>query len=232
MGLTWVITGTSRGIGAEFVKQLKNKGDTVIACARNPDGSEALQALVDGKQVHAVKMDITDVASVKAATDKISELAPEGIDILLNNSGVGTMQTDTLTIPPEAYINDFTTNVVGTSNVIQALVPLLRKRDTRRIINISSILGSMEITTDGSNPSYRVSKAAVNMLTRAVAGQLKGEGFIVVAVHPGWVQTDMGTHHAPLTTEQSVNGMLAGFDKLNKESNGTFFDYKGETLPW
>lgn len=65
MGLTWVITGTSRGIGAEFVKQLKNKGDTIIACARNPDGSDALKALVDGKQVHAVKMDITDVASVK-----------------------------------------------------------------------------------------------------------------------------------------------------------------------
>ncbi|CDH55711.1 c-signal [Lichtheimia corymbifera JMRC:FSU:9682] len=232
MGLTWVITGTSRGIGAEFVKQLKNKGDTVIACARNPDSSDALKALVDGKQVHAVKMDITDVASVKAATDKISELAPEGIDVLVNNSGVGTPQTEPLTIQPEAYTNDFNTNVVGTSIVIQALVPLLRKRDTRRIINISSIMGSMECSTESFNPSYRVSKAAVNMLTRVFAAQLKDEGFVIVCVHPGWVQTDMGTHRAPLTTDQSIGGMLSAFDKLTKASNGTFFDYKGETLPW
>lgn len=70
------------------------------------------------------------------------------------------------------------------------------------------------------------------MLTRAVAGQLKGEGFVVVCVHPGWVKTDMGTDRAPLTTDQSVGGMLSAFDKLNKDSNGTFFDYKGEQLPW
>lgn len=70
------------------------------------------------------------------------------------------------------------------------------------------------------------------MLTRSVAGELKGEGFVVVCVHPGWVKTDMGTDSAPLTTDQSVSGMLSAIDKLNKGSNGTFFDYKGEQLPW
>lgn len=70
------------------------------------------------------------------------------------------------------------------------------------------------------------------MLTRVFAAQLKDEGFVIVCVHPGWVQTDMGTHRAPLTTDQSIGGMLSAFDKLTKASNGTFFDYKGETLPW
>lgn len=91
------------------------------------------------------------------------------------------------------------------------------------------LLGS---ASDKNTVKYRVSKAAENMLTRLLAAHLRSEGFIVVSVHPGHVQTDMGGKSAPVTPEESISGMLFAFDKLTKESNGTFFDYKNQTVAW
>ncbi|KAI9488072.1 4-dihydrotrisporin dehydrogenase [Zychaea mexicana] len=233
MALTFVVTGASRGLGVEFVKQLSAKGHTVIACARNPDKSEQLQALVNNKTVFAVSLDTVKLDSVKAAADKIQELAPSGVDVLINNSGiVGDHTQDVTNATGENYINVFETNVVGTSNVTQALLPWLRKRNTRKIVNITSILGSNDFTTTGSSPAYRISKAAENMLSRGWAGQLGEESFVVLAMHPGWVQTDMGTSKAPVTPEQSISGMLSVIENMSKETNGKFLSFEGEELKW
>ncbi|KAG1440153.1 hypothetical protein G6F55_013568 [Rhizopus delemar] len=92
--VSYVITGTSRGIGLEFVKQISARGDTVFACARNPDKSEGLQKLVDGKKVYGIKLDTTSEKSIKEAVEEISKLAPEGVDVLINNAGIAGSYTD------------------------------------------------------------------------------------------------------------------------------------------
>ncbi|KAI8137113.1 4-dihydrotrisporin dehydrogenase [Fennellomyces sp. T-0311] len=234
MSQTFVVTGASRGLGLEFVKQLSSKGHTVIACARHPDGSDKLKALVDGNTVHAIALDTVNLDSVKTAAEKIHQLAPDGIDVLINNAGIGGggHQYNATNTTADEYVQVFETNVVGTSNVTQALLPLLRKRKTRHIVNISSILASIDNTTAGDLASYRVSKAAENMLTRIFASQFGEEGFVVLAMHPGWVQTDMGGEKAPITPEQSIAGMLSIVEGMSAEINGKFLSFDGQQLPW
>ncbi|KAI9010324.1 4-dihydrotrisporin dehydrogenase [Phycomyces nitens] len=217
MSLTYLVTGASRGIGLEFVKQLASAGNTVIATARNIEGSAGLKAL--------------------KAVEFVSKVAPNGIDVLINNAGAtGDMSLDVLNCTPQDYRNAFEINVIGTSSVTQAMLPLLRLGKTRKIVNLCSLLGSIEKTDNGNacgfGMSYAVSKAAEGMLTKGFSCALKEEDFIVVAVHPGWVVTDMGGKDGQLTTTQSVEGMLSCVFKLTTKENGTFFDYSGASLPW
>ncbi|SAL99460.1 hypothetical protein [Absidia glauca] len=232
--LTYLVTGASRGLGLEFVKQLSAKGHIVIATARDPTKAEALVSLIDYEKVIGVALDTTDQSSVKAAFEKIKTIAPHGIDVLINNSGISGPASETaLTATADQYLDVFKTNVVGTSNVTQAALPLLRQKDTRKIINISSIVGSIKLNVHGATmPYYGVSKAGENYLTKALSASLAEEKFIVVAVHPGWVQTDMGGQKAPLKAEESIAGMVEQIEKLTQEKNGAYFDYTGESLPY
>ncbi|KAI8334248.1 4-dihydrotrisporin dehydrogenase [Chlamydoabsidia padenii] len=230
--LTYLITGASRGLGLEFIKQLSAKGHTIIATARNPHQSEALVSLIDQKKVIGVTLDTTDIASVKAAFDKIQTIAPHGIDVLINNSGIsGPRDQDVLNATPDNYLDVFNTNVVGTSNVTQAALPLLRQKQTRKIINISSILGSVSLNLQGAAaPYYGASKAAENYVSKAFSTALKEENFAVLALHPGWVKTDMGGDIAPLEAPESIAGMIEQIDKLTADKTGTFIDYLGEAI--
>ncbi|KAI8334247.1 4-dihydrotrisporin dehydrogenase [Chlamydoabsidia padenii] len=232
--LTYLITGASRGLGLEFVKQLSAKGHIVIATARNPQKAPELVSLIDYEKVIGVALDTTDLASVKAAFDKIQTIAPHGIDVLINNSGIsGSGDRNVLTSTPDDYLEVFKTNVVGTSNVTQAALPLLRQKQTRKIINISSVVGSVTLNVHGSHmPQYGTSKAAENYITKAFSVALKEEHFAVLALHPGWVQTDMGGKKAPLTADVSIAGMIEQIEKLTVDKTGTFMDYNGDTLPY
>ncbi|ORX47697.1 4-dihydrotrisporin dehydrogenase [Hesseltinella vesiculosa] len=234
MAKTVLITGSSRGLGLEFVRQLINKGEIVIATARNLSSATELMALVDNKSVFAVALDTTCMDSVKAAVEEIGRIAPTGIDVLINNSGIaGATDATFLNTDKDDFMKVFETNVVGTSNVSQATLDLLRKKDTRIIFNISSVLGSIELNPgQGHKTAYSVSKAAENMLTRSFANGLKNESFIVVSVHPGWVRTDMGGSQGHLSPSESITGMIEQLYKLQRSQNGTFFDYKGDALPW
>ncbi|KAI8137112.1 4-dihydrotrisporin dehydrogenase [Fennellomyces sp. T-0311] len=234
MAQVFVVTGANGGLGLEFVKEISAKGHIVIACARNPDGSDKLNAMVNGENVHAVAMDNINEDSIKTATEKIEELAPNGIDVLINNAGItgGGASSDATSTKGDEYIKIFETNVVGTSNVTQALLPLLRKRETRRIVNISSIMGSIKNTNSSIGASYRVSKAAENMLTRMFAGQLGREGFVVLAMHPGWVRAGSGSDDAPYSAEESISGILAIIDKMSPEMNGKFMSFLDKEVPW
>lgn len=141
--------------------------------------------------------------------------------------------------PKEDYRRVFETNVIGVSEVLKGFLPILRKRGQehrKTIMNMSSLLGSMELMTTGDGlgygGAYCVSKAAVNMLTKMFANQLAEENFIVYAADPGWVKTDMGTSNAPLEAHESISGMLAKLDSLTPAENGGFFNYEGKTTPW
>ncbi|KAF7724703.1 hypothetical protein EC973_000811 [Apophysomyces ossiformis] len=237
--MVYLITGASRGLGLEFVKQLSARGDTVIAAARNPDRADALQALAkDNSNVHVIALDTVNKESIQAAVKEVDRIAPNGLDVLINNAGIsGTLPNATvLDTPGQEYVNVFETNVVGTSNVTQAFLAALRKRETRKIINISSRIGSIGILhsapdpLQGLNTAYRVSKAAENMLSVSWSKILKKEGFTVVPIHPGWVQTDMGGKYAPLTPQESISSVLQYIEALTPEYSGVFVDFKGLPL--
>ncbi|KAH8547581.1 4-dihydrotrisporin dehydrogenase [Umbelopsis sp. PMI_123] len=231
---TYFITGANRGLGLEFVSQLKRAGHIVIATARKPESAEELQKLVDNKQVFSLALDTVDIKSVEAAVDKVNQIAPEGIDVLINNAGVNTDRShNSLATSGQALLDVFNTNVVGTALVSQRFIPLLKKKTDRKIFTISSILGSIASTTyAGTTAPYNVSKAAVNMYVKELSEDLKAENFTVLAIHPGWVQTDMGGAAAPLKPAESISGMLKVFNNATAKDTGSFKDYSGATLPW
>ncbi|KAI8339794.1 4-dihydrotrisporin dehydrogenase [Choanephora cucurbitarum] len=240
MPLVYVITGASRGIGLELVRQIAERGNIVFACARNPEASEDLQKIVDNKRVFSIKLDTLNKDSITTAVKEVEQHAPEGVDVLVNNAGVGSNESiNCETVTTETLLKSFETNVCGTSNVTQAFLPLMRKRGEekpKKIVNTSSILGSLthvnNYMPNGSKIDYSISKAALNMLTRVTSQKLAKENFIVYASHPGWVKTDMGGDDAPIELKDSVAGQLAKLENATCEDNGGYFDFEGERLPW
>ncbi|KAG1440055.1 hypothetical protein G6F56_012061 [Rhizopus delemar] len=232
---TYVITGASRGIGLEFAKQISSKGNIVFACARNPDQSKDLQQLIDNKKVHGIKLDVTCNKSIKDAVAEITKHAPEGIDVLINNAGIYVTRNTIEDTSKDELLKVFETNVTGVTEVTNSLLPLFRKRGPnhpKKILNISSAVGSISNTTAPGGSAYRISKCALNMTTKLQALQLASENFLVYASHPGWVQTDMGGENATINTEKSVAGQLAKLDSITEAENGGFYDWKGEKLEY
>ena len=123
-------------------------------------------------------------------------------------------------------------NVIGPMRVTQALLPNLRLGEDKKIINITSNLGSIADNTTGRFYGYRESKAALNMFTRSLAAELEDEGFICIVMNPGWVRTDMGGPNAPLQATESIHGMRAVIERLTPADTGTFWSYKGTQMPW
>jgi len=122
-------------------------------------------------------------------------------------------------------------NAVGTLRVVRVLLPRLREGKDRKIVNLTSILGSIS-DASGGRYAYRSSKAALNMVTKLLAEDLRGEGFRTVALHPGWVQTRMGGASAPVSPDQSIRGMLRIIDGLTAAQSGRVFDFEGQEIPW
>jgi NAD(P)-dependent dehydrogenase (short-subunit alcohol dehydrogenase family) len=115
--------------------------------------------------------------------------------------------------------------------VTRALYDNLKQGKGRKIVNITSVMGSIEMNFGGGY-DYRASKVALNMLTNTLARELGKDGFISIVIHPGWVQTDMGGNAAPVTPEDSIRGMIAIIDGLESGSNGKFYEYTGKEMPW
>ncbi|KAG1139216.1 hypothetical protein G6F37_010757 [Rhizopus arrhizus] len=231
----YVITGASRGIGLEFVRQVSSKGNTVFACARNPDQSEELRQLTDNKSVYSVKLDVTCDRSLKEAVQEVSKHATEGIDVLINNAGLTLTKNNVEEAPKDELIKVFETNVTGVTETTKAFLPLLRKRGsdhTKKILNISSSVGSISNTSSTGSAAYRISKSALNMTTKLQALHLAKENFIVYASHPGWVQTDMGGKEAKISPEESVKGQLAKLESATEQDNGGYFDWQSNPLDY
>ncbi|KAI8370225.1 4-dihydrotrisporin dehydrogenase [Blakeslea trispora] len=235
---TFVITGTSRGLGLELVRQLSSKGHTVFACARNPDASEKLQALVDHKHVIPIQMDTVNKKSIETAVKEIERQAPDGIDVLINNAAIlGDLHATPEELTRDSLGQVFDVNVSSTNDVTMSLLPLLRKRGQdkiKKIVNITSTIGSIELAHElgKDRVAYCVSKAALNMLTRLTALNLAKENFIVYAACPGYVKTDMGGKDAFITPEESVTNQIAKLEKVTLEDNGKFFGNNGDIVPW
>ncbi len=222
---TVLITGANRGLGLEFAKQYAADGWHVIGTARKPDGAEDLIAL----DVEVAQLDVADADSIAALAQS---LEGRSIDMLINNAGIFPRAGSIDDVDFDDYMQTLVVNTVGPVRVTRALLPHLRKGDKKTIVNISSRLGSIELTTSGVFYGYRESKAALNMFTKTLAVELQPEGFTCLTVHPGWVQTDMGGANANLTPEESISGMRATIEKLGPAETGTYWSYAGEEVPW
>jgi len=226
--MRFVVTGANRGIGLEFVRQLTSRGEEVDATARDPDDAPELAALVrPGVLLGIHRLDVASDASVAAFA---KALPPGPIDVLIDNAGVSGVKGGE-PIDPADILRVFDVNAVGTLRVVRALLPGLRAGKGRKIVNLTSQLGSIA-EASGGRYAYRMSKAALNMATRLLAADLRAEGILTVALHPGWVQTRMGGSAAPVPPEQSIRGMLRIVDGLTAEQSGRVFDFQGREIPW
>jgi NAD(P)-dependent dehydrogenase (short-subunit alcohol dehydrogenase family) len=222
----YVITGASRGIGLELVRQAVAAGHLVIAGVRNLDKARAKPELAGAE---LISLDVTSDASVLAFAADVAKLSQK-IDVLINNAGVGVERTIRATeTSPELLMKTFDTNVYGPVRVVTALLRELRAAPHAVIGNISSVMGSFAENTGGST-AYRMSKTALNMFSQNLA--LEEKKLTVLALHPGWVQTDMGGTSAPVTPKQSAAGLLRVISTATTEQSGRHFDYQGHVIAW
>jgi len=228
-----VVTGSSRGIGLEFVRQLLARGERVIAACRQPGKALKLTELAAAHpgrlQILALQLD--NERSIRELAREAAMLT-DGLDLLINNAGVLVSGERLGELTAATFMDTLATNAVGPLLLTQALTALLERSSTARIVNISSDLGSLAATHAFHTPSYCMSKAALNMATRLAAAELDARGMVVISMNPGWVKTDMGGARAPLTVAESVTGMLTVIDGLRAADNGRFLDHTGKGLDW
>lgn len=227
-----VITGANRGIGLEFVRQYLERGNRVDAGVRHPESARELSALAAGAggRLRILPCDIADDSSVKAFAEAIGN--DTSVDLLVNNAGIFGSRQAFVDMDFADLARTITTNAIGTLRVTMAFLPHLRRGSVRKIVVLSSKVGSIENDTSSDFYGYRMSKAALNIACKNLAIDLRAEGFTVLIVHPGWVQTAMGGPYAPTPVEESVAGMIAQIDRRGPADSGTFFDFAGNAIPW
>lgn len=237
-----LVTGANKGIGLETARQLAAKHNVhVLIGARDAEkGAKAAETLkAEGLDVESLVINVTDAASVAAAAETVAKKFGH-LDILVNNAGV--MVDDYAKKPSEqsldAWRKTFDTNLFGLISVTQAFLPLLKKSSAGRIVNLSSILGSITLHGDPASPiydnkvaAYNVSKSAVNAWTVQLAYELKDTTVKVNAVHPGWVKTDMGGEEAPMEIVDGAKSSVA-LATIGADGPNGSFTHLGETLPW
>ncbi|HZV24076.1 MAG TPA: SDR family oxidoreductase [Luteimonas sp.] len=229
-----LVTGANRGLGLEFVRQLLARGDRVVATCRHPGKATALNALAGEHpgRLHVLPLDVADPRAIAELQRELLLLADDGerLDLLVNGAGVLHSGERFGSVSAVNLDDSFRTNAMGPFLLTQALAT--RLADGARVANITSQLGSIANTTRFGTPSYDISKAAQNMATALLAAALRERGIVVVALHPGWVQTDMGGAGATVTPADSVAGLLRVIDGLKQTDSGRFLDWRGQSLPW
>jgi NAD(P)-dependent dehydrogenase (short-subunit alcohol dehydrogenase family) len=228
---TYLITGCSKGIGLELCDQLLELGHTVIATARNPDGSEKLKALATAypEQCTVHKLDVTSEDSVRCLVEKLGDEAH--IDVLINNAGIfKNYETPLPDVTILELVDMYNVNTLGALRVTRALLPLLQASIRPIIVNMSTGLASISDNTGGKAYGYRMSKAALNMFTKTVA--MDYPRMICIAVDPGWVRTDMGGPNAPRSVESAVRSLVRLIEDLKPDDSGMFLDTRGGETHW
>ena len=223
---TVLITGANRGIGLALAQAFTEAGYDVIGTARKPDSASALKAT--GARV--IALDVTNPDSVEAMA---AELKDVPIDILINNAGIsGQDSRDFAAMNVSDMQKVLSVNTLGPVRVIQALFPNVLASERKLFANISSMMGSMELNTWGCCLGYRASKASLNSATKTLAIDFGKLGLTFVALHPGYVQTDMNDGKGRITPAQSAAGLVKVIAGLTEDDNGGYYDWQGEALPW
>jgi len=228
-----LVTGANRGLGLEFVRQLLARGDHVVAACRHPGKATALNLLAGEHpgRLHVLPLDVAEEKSRTAFAHELPlVIGDEKLDLLINNAGVLHSGERFGSVSATNLEDSLRTNASGPFLLTQTLAPQLA--EGARIANMSSTMGSIASRTEFRSPSYCISKTAQNMATVMLAKALAPRGIGVIALHPGWVQTEMGGESAQITPAQAVTGLLRVIDGFPLEQSGQFLDWQGEAMPW
>ncbi|KAE8295972.1 hypothetical protein D5F01_LYC04720 [Larimichthys crocea] len=250
-----LVTGASRGLGLQIVESLASGGFSpgkIIATVRQPASAQKLQELAEKHpNIHIITLDVVNQESIEKSAEEVARLVQEeGLNCLINNAGINVV-ADFNTVTAEKMIENFHTNTVAPLMITKAFLPLLKQAASRggaggsgsmsiqraAVINMTSLLGSVELAWGERANNfkwypYRTSKSALNMVSRCMAVDLEPDGILCMAIHPGWVRTDMGGSQAPLSPEESVSAMLSVIGALTEKDHGSFLNFTGEALPW
>ena len=226
---TVLITGSNRGLGLEFVKHYSENNYNVIACCRNTDDANDLYSLSkknDSIQIYALNVGNTDQINVLSKS-----LQNQPIDILINNAGI--YRSSTLgNINKDDWVDSFLINTIAPFEIIQNFLPHLLNGESKKVISITSKMGSIDDNTSGGSYIYRTSKTALNSMMRSLSHDLLGQGISTLTLHPGWVRTDMGGAGAWIDVNESVKGMIKQIEKLSTNNSGRYIDYAGKPINW
>jgi NAD(P)-dependent dehydrogenase (short-subunit alcohol dehydrogenase family) len=228
-----IVTGGNRGIGHEIARQLAAADLFVVIGARDAVKCErAVESLkAAGGNVAGLPLDVNDTKSVRRFVEQVEKRhgAPS---VLVNNAGVYPESTEAKVVdtPTSIWRETFETNLFGAVRMCREVVPLMTKLRYGRIVNISSGLGQLQKMGEGS-PAYRVSKAALNALTRTLAAEVAGSGILVNSMSPGWVRTDMGGDEAPRSVEEGAETAVWLSLLPSNGPTGQFFRDR-QPIPW
>lgn len=230
--MQYLVTGANRGIGLELVRQLLDQGNRVFAACRQPAEAEALRELgaKAGDRLVVVALDVSDPASIEACYATVAAYT-DTLDVLINNAGIGGSAA-LGSITQEALLKAYTVNAAGPILMAQQFLPLLKAGDTKKIINVSTGIGSIGNRTWGGLYEYTASKAGLNMLNKNLSLDTADDGITTIVLDPGWVQTDMGGPNAEITPQESVGGILSVLASLTPADSGKFYHYSGSEIPW
>jgi NAD(P)-dependent dehydrogenase (short-subunit alcohol dehydrogenase family) len=227
---TVLITGANRGIGLEFTQQYAADGWQVLACCREPNHATALSAVASqfADKISVYALDVADLSQIEALADK---LAGHAIDVLINNAGVYP-ESSFGDVDADAWALAFKINSIVPLKMAEAFTSHVARSEFKKIVTLSSKMGSMDDNTSGGSYIYRSSKAAVNMVMKSLSIDLKPYGIACGVLHPGWVQTDMGGPNGLINTQQSVSGLRQVIEQLTLENAGRFIAFDGKEIPW
>lgn len=231
MSETILITGSNRGLGLELVRQYAARNWRVLACCRQPQAAKDLNAL---QQAHPnLSVHRLDVADERQRAELVTALDGQPIDILLCNAGIsGPKPQGFGPIDTAGWLDTLRINVIAPLQLAVDLVDNVAASGRKIIAGMGSRMGSIADNGSGGMYAYRSSKAALHMVMKNLAVDLADRGIIAVALHPGWVRTNMGGDQAPLSPEQSIGGLIRVLEGLGPADSGRLWSYDGQELPW
>ncbi|MGI9238845.1 MAG: SDR family oxidoreductase [Woeseiaceae bacterium] len=233
---TLIITGANRGLGLEFVRQYAADGWTIATINRR--SSDELDTLAAQHSIQIVTADLTDDEDLRRA---VAEIDVPSIDLLINNAGTmgnGSFSAEGFryqafgTFNRDEWLRVFSINVCTPMALCELLVDRLQAADKPVVATLSSMLGSNALNTLGNVSGYRASKAAVNSITKSLGINLRERGISCVALHPGWVRTEMGGPDADIDAPESVRGMRHTIAALTPDDSGRFLAWTGDAMPY
>ena len=226
-----VITGANRGLGLGFVKNYLGKNVDVVSTTRDLKSSKELLTLKE-KFPNNLEIFELDLLKESAGETLANFLGERPIDILINNAGVGSTNQYFEAVSPKPWLEVLKVNLIAPLMITQSIINNVKKGSDKKIYFLSSQLGSIGDNASGGMYIYRSSKTGLNQVVKSLSVDLKPQGITVVSLHPGWVKTDMGGPNAPVSIDESIEGMTQVIHTTDIKDTGRFLNYDGKELPW
>ena len=226
-----VITGANRGLGLGFVKNYLAKNVNVVSTTRDLKRSKELLAIKE-RFPNNLEIFELDLLKESAGYTVANFLGDRPIDILIINAGVGSNNQYLQAVSPKPWMEVLKVNLIAPLMVTQSIIDNVKKGSDKKIYFLSSQLGSIADNTSGGMYIYRSSKTGLNQVVKSLSVDLKPQGITVVSLHPGWVKTDMGGPNAPVSIDESIEGMMNVIETTNINDSGRFLNFDGKELSW